>query len=256
MHKETNKKEGNDNAMGNNQINNYVSNSVFNGEEEDKTNKEQMLFKFVEYFNSNVHSPISNLFFGFIKTKRICQTCKTGYYSFSNYCFIVFDISNSNNNFNLIKDGFENQYNNPKVLEPTQPDRVYCERCLSYQKHLEFNRYLLMNHLLIISFIRGNNYQNNSNIIFDEFLNLEPYIDEKQISPKNYALVGSINRVIKNGVEEFIYFAKDPDNNIWHLENDEKLFLKNAPIDIISKNGQILMLFYNNRNIEQNNNNQ
>ena len=81
MHKETNKKEGNT-EIEQNKMGNYAINSVFNGEEEDKTNKEQMLYKFVTYFQSNVHSPISDLFFGFMKVKRICGTCKNGNYSF------------------------------------------------------------------------------------------------------------------------------------------------------------------------------
>ena len=72
------------------------------------------------------------------------------------------------------------QYDNPKVIGP-----VYCKRCLTYQKHWEYNRYYMMNHQLIISFIRGNNYQNWSNIIFDENLNLENFVDEKNASPKN-----------------------------------------------------------------------
>ena len=252
MHKETNVKGGN-NAIGQIQNGNYVNNSVFNGEEEDKTNKEQMLFKFVEYFTSNNQSPISDLFFGFIKTKRICQTCKTGYYSFSNFCFVVFDISNKDNNtpFNLIKDGFEYQHSLEKILEPDQNDRAYCDRCLSFQKHVEFNQYFMMNHQLIISFIRGNNYQNYSNIIFDETINLQAYIDEKEASPKNYYLVGCINRIIKNGKEEFIYFSRDPDNkHIWHI-NDEILTINYAPINVMQNKGQIIMLFYNNMEIQK-----
>ena len=254
MHKEANK--GGNNDIGQNQNGNYVNNSIFNAEEEDKTNKEQMLFKFVEYFTSNNHSPISDLFFGFIKTKRICQTCKTGYYSFSNFCFVVFDISNndSNKEFNLINDGFKYQYYTEKTLEPDQPERAYCDRCLTFQRHVEFNRYFMMNHQLIISFIRGNNYQNYSNIIFDEYLNLEPYIDEKNASPKNYYLVGCINRIIKNGKENFIYFTRDPYNrNIWHNGDDELLTTDYVPINDIKKNGQIIMLFYNNMEIQNKN---
>ena len=239
MHKETNKRDGN-NELGQNENESYINSSIFNGEEEDKSNKEQMLYKFVEYFNSNIHSPISDLFFGFMKTKRNCQICNNGNYSFSNFCFVVFDISENNNKeFNLIKDGFHYQYDNPKVIGP-----VYCKRCLTYQKHWEYNRYYMMNHQLIISFIRGNNYQNWSNIIFDENLNLENFVDEKNASPKNYYLVGCINRVINNGNEEFIYFARDPLNvNVWHVDNDI-LTMNNAPINEMKIRGQIIMLFY------------
>ena len=133
-----------------------------------------------------------------------------------------------------------------KYLEPDQPDRVYCQRCLTYQRHAEFNRYYNMNHQLIISFIRGTNFKNNSTINFKEELNLEPYVDEKKDSPKHYYLVGSINRVIVDNKEEFFYFTRDPENyNYWHIGN--KYFLKNnAPIEEIKNNGQIIMLFYNN----------
>jgi hypothetical protein len=247
MHKETNKKDSTT-ETGQNQSGKYVINSVFNGEEEDKTNKEQMLYKFVTYFQANVHSPISDLFFGFVKTKRNCQTCKTGNYSFHNYCFVIFDLTNRNNNeqFDIIDDGFSYEYNYAKDLDPDTPERVYCERCLTYQKHVEFNRYYMMNHQLIISFIRGTNFKNNSKINFKEELNLEAYVDEKKDSPKNYYLVGSINRVIVNNNEEFFYFTRDPENdNYWHIGNE--VIETNAPIEEIRNKGQIIMLFYNNK---------
>ena len=253
MHKETNIVEGN-NSQGQNQMGKYVINSVFNGEEEDKTNKEQMLHKFVTYFNANVHSIISDLFFGFVKTKRNCQTCKTGNYSFSNFCFVVFDLSNNmNNEFDILKNGFEEQYNYAKKLEPDKSERVYCERCLTYQLHYEFNRYYMMNHQLVISFIRGNNFQNNTRIVFDENINLTDFVDEKNASPTKFYLVGSINRVMNNGKEEFRYWARDPENkNIWHV-NKECENHNNAPIDLIRNEGQIIMLFYNNiENIPKN----
>ena len=247
MHKETNKKDSNTETS-QNQNGKYVINSVFNGEEEDKTNKEQMLYKFVTYFQANVHSPISDLFFGFVKTKRNCQTCKTGNYSFHNYCFVIFDLTNRNNNeqFDIIDDGFSYEYNYAKDLDPDTPERVYCERCLTYQKHVEFNRYYMMNHQLIISFIRGTNFKNNSKINFKEELNLEAYVDEKKDSPKNYYLVGSINRVIVNNKEEFWFFTRDPENdNYWHIGNE--VIETNAPIEEIRNKGQIIMLFYNNK---------
>ena len=250
MHKETNVKEGNT-GLKINQTKKYVISSEFNGEEEDKTNKEQMLYKFVNYFNSNIKSPISDLFFGFIKTKQICQTCKCGYYSFSNYCFVVFDISKNDNNkeFDLVKDGFEFQHYNPKTIEPDHPHPIYCDNCLSYQKHYEFNRYYIMNHQMVISFIRGNNYRNTTNIKLYEELNLEKFVEEKNASPTKYSLVGCIIR--KQQQEEFEFYARDPENkNIWHKSN-ERLIQNNAPIEDMKKEGQIIMLFYNNKNMNQ-----
>ena len=244
MHKELNKVEGNSSVQ--NQIGKYVINSVFNGEEEDKTNREQMLHKFVTYFNANINSVISDYFFGFVKTKRICNTCKTGNYSFHNFCFVVFDLSdNQEQKFELINDGFEYQYNYCKELAPDKPERVYCERCLTYQLHNEFNRYYSMSCHLIISFIRGNNFQNNTNVIFEENIDLTEFIDEKNASPCKFLLVGAINRYSNNGNEEFIYWARDPtQRNVWHLNNGITQQLNN-PVNEIMSRGQVILLFYN-----------
>ena len=244
MHKELNKVEGNSSVQ--NQIGKYVINSVFNGEEEDKTNKEQMLHKFVTYFNANINSVISDLFFGFVKTKRICNTCKTGNYSFHNFCFVVFDLSdNQEQKFELIENGFHYQYDYCKELAPDKPERVYCERCLTYQLHYEFNRYYTMSNQLIISFIRGNNFQNNTEVIFQENIDLSEFVDEKNISPCKYYLVGAINRYSNNENEEFIYWARDPiQGNIWHLNNGITQQLNN-PVNEIMSRGQVILLFYN-----------
>ena len=229
------------------QVGNYVINSTFNAEEEDKTNKEQMRYKFFNPFNVNVHSIISDLFVGFLKTKRNCQNCRTGKYSFSNFCFAAFNLSgNKQQNFDLINDGFMYQYNYGKLLEADKPDRVYCERCMSYQSHLEFNRYHSLNNQLVISLLRGNNFQNNTKVNFTEYLDLSQFVDEKDAIPCKYYLVGAINRVISEGKEKFIYWAKDPDKrNSWHTN---KGFLRDieTPINDIQSNGQVILLFYNN----------
>ena len=245
MHKELNKVD--ERKAVPTQGDSYVINSVFNGEEEDRSNKEQMLHKFVNFFSVNVNSIISNLFFGFLKTKRNCQTCKTGNYSFSNFCFAAFDLSeNKNQLFDLIKDGFKYQHNHSKELLPDKPDKVYCEKCLTYQSHLEFNRYYLMNYQLVISFIRGNNFQNNTKVNFNEQLDLSDFVDEKTAISCKYYLVGAINRFVSEGKEEFIYWARDPNKiNLWH-SNRGVFESQQAPINEIQSSGQVVILFYNN----------
>jgi hypothetical protein len=246
MHKELNKVD--EKKAVPTQGDSYVINSVFNGEEEDRSNKEQMLHKFVNFFSVNVNSIISNLFFGFLKTKRNCQTCKTGNYSFSNFCFAAFDLSeNKNESFDLINDGFTYQHNHSKKLLPDKPDKVYCEKCLTYQLHLEFNRYYLMNYQLVISLIRGNNFQNNTKVNFTEYLDLSEFVDEKNAISCQYYLVGAINRFVSEGKEEFIYWARDPDNfNRWH-SNKGVVDSQQAPINEIQSSGQVIILFYNNK---------
>ena len=49
----------------------YIINSTFNGQDEDKSNKHEMIDKFVKHFSENFNSFISNLFFGMLKEKRL-----------------------------------------------------------------------------------------------------------------------------------------------------------------------------------------
>ena len=219
----------------------YIINSIYKvEEEEDKSNKQLMLNKFLSYFKV---SKISNLFFGFMKKKRNCDVCKNGSYSFSNFCLMPFDLTkfemtNNQFEFNLINDGFHKGYIEEKIL-----DNVYCDRCLTEQKHFEFNRIYSCTYHMIICFYRGRNYKSNINIDFPEFLDISNYVEEK-LSPTKFYLVGSINRCINNGKEEFIYFAKDPNQlNVWKSSYGDGN-LSGAPINIIKKYGQIMMLFY------------
>lgn len=234
----------------------YVITSSFDGEEEDKKNKDQVWNKFITKYNSKVNSYISDIFFGFVKTKLLCQTCRKGFYSFSNYFYIMFDLTSNNNlkQFDIIEDGFKYQYNKIREISAFGPDKTFCSVCNSYQKFKEFNRYYMLRKLLIIYFIRGTNYKNESNIVFEEKLNLEPFIEPNIDSPKEYHLVGCVNRVcLKENEEKYVAHYKDPYNDyVWHC--DEYLTYTDVNIPIMSEinnaqnnaknKGQIIMLFY------------
>ena len=222
---------------------NSIQNYVYNGEQQDKTNKMLMLEEFVNYFNATMKSPISDLFIGFMKTKRICQNCRSGYYSFSNFLYVVFDLSELENEktFDLMKDGFQKDWETPKTIEADGKNKIWCERCQTYQKFKEFNRYYSISNLLIIVFIRGNNYKNSSKIIFDEKINLKDYIEPENNTPKNFYLVGCVNRKIQNNDEEYIPYFKDPINEKWKSKGFNDIQR--------NKNEQIIMLFYNSKEI-------
>ena len=240
MHKELNKINKNS-VTAQNKTGKYIINSLVDGVEEDKTNKEQMYLKFTKYCNENINSDISKLFLGNVKTKRNCKTCKKGNYSFNNFCFVFFDLSSRENKdeFDIIKDGFSFQYNYGKPLETNQPDRVYCDRCLNYQKHIEFNRYYKMNRQLIICFIRGNEYKDQTKVKFYDYIDLSPYVDIINESPSKFFLFGCITRSDNN----FEYYSKDPNKEKWHNGNQ----MKEKP-NIEDIKDQIIMLFYNDIN--------
>ena len=231
LHKENNNTINKENINNNENEENETTelDLAFNGGEEDRTNQSLMLDKFVSYFNINMNSPISDLFIGFVKTKRVCQTCKSSYFFFSNCLYIIFDLSdrNSNLNFDLIKDGFETHHNFKKNIDSEGNNDTLCEICFTYRQFDEYNRYYLLNRYLIICFIRGNNYQNRSGIIFNNNIDLKNFIETSDSSPSNYNLLGSVNRKFYNNTEQFV--SRNQMNNIQTLQQNE----------------QILMLFYN-----------
>ena len=256
MHKERNNvEEENKNNIQKQNMQSVIS-SRFIGDEEDKTKKEQVWNNFINNYNSQVHSPISDLFFGFVKRKRICQTCRTGYYSFYNYLYITFDLSDREDSqkFDLIEDGFRQKHNNYRLIEEDSPDKMICDRCAAIQRCKEFNRYYMLKDQLIICFIRGTNYKNKSKIEFNEFINLKDYIEPEILSPQYFYLTGSIIRSSKNDKEKFVSYSRDPYNEYaWHLTHtyvdvpnkENKHYCPLEDIKREEENGQIMMLFYN-----------
>lgn len=252
MHREENKVVHTE-VKGVNYNQQYVINSRYKVEEEDRTNKEQMIQKFNSYFSKNINSIISQMFFGIMKTKRICRVCKSPAYSFSNNCFLAFDVSKcADPSFDLINNGFLAQHKENRILKK-EKYHVFCDKCLTEQNHNEFNRFYSFGEHLTICFFRGNNYNINTPVIVLENLNLpKKKFPEDEHSPSNYYLVGSVNRVtIKTDKEEkevFHYFCRDPNEiNKWYcsINNGQAETLPQAPVQIIQQTGQVIALFYN-----------
>ena len=230
--------ESNNNKINNENINNNGKGNIEDTDdidigsnfnvEEDRTNQALMLDKFVTYFNSTMNSPITDLFISFIKTKRKCKTCNSIYFNFSNCLYILFDLEkNNNSDFDLIKDGFEAQHNNKNIID--ENENIICERCFTYGKFEEKSTYYFLNRHLVICFKRGNNYENQTKIIFENNINLKKYVEVSDNSPSNFYLIGSVNRICNNNEEQFV--SRKPTENIQNLQQNEK----------------IIMLFYNSK---------
>ena len=230
--------ESNNNKINNENVNNNGKGNIEDTDdidigsnfnvEEDRTNQALMLDKFVTYFNSTMNSPITDLFISFIKTKRKCKTCNSMYFNFSNCLYILFDLEkNNNSDFDLIKDGFEAQHNNKNIID--ENENIICERCFTYGKFEEKSTYYFLNRHLVICFKRGNNYENQTKIIFENNINLKKYVEVSDNSPSNFYLIGSVNRICNNNEEQFV--SRKPTENIQNLQQNEK----------------IIMLFYNSK---------
>ena len=230
--------ESNNNKINNENVNNNGKGNIEDTDdidigsnfnvEEDRTNQALMLDKFVTYFNSTMNSPITDLFISFIKTKRKCKTCNSIYFNFSNCLYILFDLEkNNNSDFDLIKDGFEAQHNNKNIID--ENENIICERCFTYGKFEEKSTYYFLNRHLVICFKRGNNYENQTKIIFENNINLKKYVEVSDNSPSNFYLIGSVNRICNNNEEQFV--SRKPTEIIQNLQQNEK----------------IIMLFYNSK---------
>ena len=248
IHKETNKIDANQlNYSG---YNTYIQNTrsnknyIFDGEEKDRTNKPQMLQEFVDCFGATMCSPISNNFISFMKNRKQCKNCFTCYYSFSTFLYIVFDLTKMRNEktFDLINDGFNKNYNTPQTIGDDKSNPILCERCQTNRVFEEFNRYCMINNILIICFNRGHNYEKLTPINFEEYINVKDFIEPGINTAKDFYLVGSINRKIQNqnNDTEFVSYNRNPINDKWKSNGDINTIKKNQA----DKKEQIIMLFY------------
>ena len=203
--------------------NEFVINSIFNGMEEDKSNKNEMFDKFFKHFMTNFNSPISNLFFGVLKEKKTCQKCSMLNYNFGCFCLLTFNINEicgfNNESVDLIQI-FQAMHNRKKNYN--FEDQIYCERCLSYQMHVKTKQLYSMPYELIISLERGSNCANKTLINFPFDLDLSQFVELSE-SIKKFKLVGCVNLIEINGEAHYISFNKNQSNDNWICCDDDKI---------------------------------
>ena len=217
MHKELN------NVYQINDDDQYVINSTFNGMDEDKSNKNEMLERFFRHFIKNFNSPISNGFFGILKDVKICKKCGIFNYDYTLFCLLTFDLNaicGLNNNGVSLINLFQSMHDRKK--EYGLKDQIYCNRCLSYQNHTNTKKIYSMPYELIISLERGTNCMNKTFVNFPFDLDISNFVEYPQ-SPKRYQLVGCVSRADVNGKEHYISFTKSNNSENWIFSDDDKI---------------------------------
>ena len=205
----------------------------------------QALKEFQQYFNNNFNSIISKYFVGYIKTKRICNKCNTGYYSFNIHPFIEFDIEMakipSEAPMNLLENWFKAQNNQKRVLSVEH--KIVCPNpnC-NVTEHREFKQFYVMPKCFIISLNRGKNYTNNLEINIPMLLNLQNKIEIAK-SYNKYNLVGMVKRIVDDRQQEnFIAIYYDSKNKNWKLSDKDQVSVISNPLE--HKQGLVVLLFY------------
>ena len=202
-------------------------------------NKEQSYNEFINYYNNNFNSIITQYFIGFIKTKRICKTCREGLYSFNLFPFIEFDLDRCGQDLYL-QNWFHIQNNHCFTL--SLEHNVICQLCKGVREHNEFKQFYSMPDNFIISLNRGEGFRNRSYVNYPIQLNLSGKI-EKPGSCCVFNLVGIIKRMVTDkGEEYYVSINLDPFQNTWIVSEGNQCYNINNPF--MHKDGLELLLFY------------
>ena len=218
---------------------NYQGQSLGNQTIDFDQEKETAYKNFSDYFKKNFSSIISKYFVGFLKTKRICQICHQGIYSFNLFPFIEFDLDRCQDNLNL-ENWFDIQNNH--CLNLSNAHNVVCQNCKCVTPHFEFKQFFKSPQNFIISLNRGEGFRNVSKVKYPEILNLEKKI-EMVDSYDKFKLVGIVKRMLDTkGSEYYISVYYDDTQKSWVVFEKKKLTKINSPFE--HKDGIEMILFY------------
>ena len=218
----------------NNKINNnYIANNK---------NFQEVLSEFIQNFNNENKSVISDEFYGCVNSMTTCGCCNVTIHNVQAINILFFPLEEvrkfKNYSYNCVKieDCFD--YYEKQEIYPS----CFCNNCRQLYPAYNQSKIVYAPPSLIINLNRGRGLQFKVNIQFGEMLNLRNYIFCSG-SPYMYELVGIICHFGSNDMGgHFIAYCK---NNFgqWHKFNDS--FVTPISFDTIMKdNGVPYVLFY------------
>ena len=229
IHNELNINKGNKNYINNFPLDNNYLIEEFNNYKQN-------------YISQN-KSIISDEFYGYSNTITSCNNCQFAINNIQVYNILFFPLEeirrykNYNHNNVKIIDCFE--YYTKIDFYPN----FYCNSCK--QNYTSTSKSMLINspHTLIVNLNRGKGLEFNVNITFDEYLNLNKYINDEK-SPYIYELIGVICHFGSNDMGgHFIAFCKNYNNCEWYKYNDQ--IVTKCYFSEVKKSGLPYVLFYN-----------
>lgn len=204
--------------------------------------KAEVLKSYFNFFKNNFNSIISNLFFGAIKEKRVCMSCKSGHYSFNPFYILNVDIEEVvklGKNMISLEDCFRAQSNH--FVELNLDKCANCKKCQRWTEQKNYRRIYYTPYNFIINFDRSEHCKNDKEIYFELKLNVQEFVEFSK-SPLNYILVGIIRRIEKDKRKKYISLTFNQAENIWILTDGFTTKKEKDPLSF--KEGIVLMLFY------------
>ena len=217
---------------------------------------------FVNNFNENNNSIISNNFYGNMKTKTVCSKCQLITYSFTSFNFITFNLDLVQKY--LVRHNYQNLLNQLNILNCfyIQNDTLininnfsrFCRNCQTNQAHSERKQFCTFPRYLIICLDRGADCENKTKVFYNDFLNLSNNYDNPN-SFNCFMIKGVVKRMDINNEEHYISLYYDFNQKSWIVRDDSQIKKINSIFD--HKEGYEVMLFYealiNNNNTMNNN---
>ena len=219
------------------------------------SSKEKML-SFCKY---NFSKLIYKYFIGMLKTKRICakHDCRTDTYAYSIFPYIEFQLDRCFKEKTIeyepnLKEWFNIQIYHQYFLSKNH--NIICPKANSITPHVEYKQFETYPQNLIIIINRGDIYRNTSKVIFplnlkiEELKGIKGILDEtgikqiKEVSEKEFALVGIIKRMEEQNREYFISINYDSDKKIWIHSDGNSLRKIDDPLT--HEEGLVVALFY------------
>ena len=195
------------------------------------------------YFNNFIireNSIISRLFY-FETIKTFECACSEITYSFQTYLDLPLLIPTNKEkvSLNVLLDTFISKEN-------VQFESI-CDKCFKKCNHNKFEKLCRLPKIFIISLIRfdfNNNSKNYSEVFFEDFLNLEKYIDMEIYRSNNvlFELVGIISHIGSLEYGHYYSLVKNCSSNIWYKFSDNLYEI--VDFDKINKK-DVCILIYN-----------
>ena len=224
--------------------------------------KEDSYNYFINNFNENNNSIISNNFYGNMKTKTVCSICKLTTYSFTAFNFVTFNLDLVQKY--LVKHNYQNLMNQLNIYHcfMIQNDTLininnfsrFCRNCQQNQEHTERKQFYTFPRNLIICLDRGADFSNKTKVFYNEILDLKNCYDNPN-SFNCYMLKGIVKRMDIGDKEHYISIYYDFTQKSWIVRDDSQIQKINSPFE--HKQGFEVMIFYEaliNNNNQMNNN--
>ena len=225
LHQELNEPKVNKDNNNTNEI--YINNI-------NQSDEMGMLKLFFSDFEIKYNSIISNLFYGILESKSLCNICKDIKFNFQIYSFLEFHLQQVNLYFSnlgkrpLLINGNQNpdidlyeclEYFSKVELMSGQ-NQMYCNRCKKECDSLYSTKLFSGPNYLIIYLNRGKGAVYECKVNFPEQLNLINYLGFQNgpIIYDLYAVVCHLGPSSMNG--HFVAYCKNRIDNKWYLYND------------------------------------